>query len=97
VALDEARLVALAPDLMPEQIRAIDRQLQLIPRICAGDPAAGPIARLAQSERWHWLVAPASTVVQSSAIHTGLSEDPARELERLFTSMVHLPRAESPG
>jgi hypothetical protein len=97
VALDVARLTALAPDLTQEQIRAIDRQLQLIPQICAGDPAAGPIAQLAQAERWHWLVSPASTVVQPSAIHTGMSDDPARDLDRLFTSMVRPLRGDLPG
>jgi hypothetical protein len=97
VALDEARLTALAPDLTREQLQAIDRQLQLIPLICAGNPTTGPIGRLAQAERWHWLVAPSSTVIQPSAIHTGMSDDPARELDRLFASMVHLPRGNLPG
>ncbi|HET8524211.1 MAG TPA: DUF3037 domain-containing protein [Thermomicrobiales bacterium] len=97
VALNEARLMALAPDLTPDQIRGIDRQLQMIPRLCAGDPAAGPIALLAQAERWHWLVAPSSTVIQPSAIHTGMSDNPAHELDRLFASMVNLPEVKLPG
>jgi hypothetical protein len=72
------------------QVDAIERHLDLIPRLCAGDQSAGPIARLTQAERWHWLVAPSSTVVQPSPIHTGISDDPAAELDRLFATMVQI-------
>ena len=85
VALDRARLAALAPDVDAD---GIERHLQTLVRIAAGDPQAGPIARLEQSERFHWLVAPSSTVVQPSPVHTGLSGDPAAELERLFVTLV---------
>jgi hypothetical protein len=83
--LDEAALAALSPGCDPEDLR---RQLQTIERVAAGDPAGGPIAALEPSERFHWLTAPASTVVQSSPVHTGLTADPAGELDRLFAQLV---------
>ena len=85
VALDEARLAALAPDVDPSTIRA---HLDAIARIAAGDAAAGPIARLGIGERFHWLVAPSSTVIQPSEVHTGMCEDPVAELDHLFEQMV---------
>jgi hypothetical protein len=91
IELDAARLAALAPWL---DIAEIERQLALIPRIAAGD-AADPIGRLAQAERFHWLVAPSSTVVQPSPVHSGLCHDPAAELERLMATMVRPPTPES--
>ena len=83
--LDEARLAALAPDLDPATVRP---HLAAIERIARGDPAGGPIAGLSFAERFHWLVSPASTIIQPSAVHTGLSDDPAAELEHLFESLV---------
>ena len=85
VALDQARLRALAPDADPATILP---HLEAIERIAAGDPLAGPIARLGQAERFHWLVAPSSTVIQPSEVHTGLCDDPAAELEHLFERLV---------
>ncbi|HEY5088462.1 MAG TPA: DUF3037 domain-containing protein, partial [Polyangia bacterium] len=64
IALDESRLRALAPEI---DLPAVTRQLDAIRALCAGDPAAGPIAQLSVSERFHWLSAPRSTVVQPSA------------------------------
>lgn len=88
VHLDRARLKALAPYLDEVTIDEIERQLDLIPRIAAGDPAAGPIASLSMSERWHWLAAPASTMIQPSSVHTGLTDDPETELAELFADLV---------
>jgi Protein of unknown function (DUF3037) len=85
VRLDRARVQALAPTVDLDEVAAA---LALIPRLCAGDPAAGPIAKLDQPERFHWLVAPRSTILQTSPVHTGLTEDPAASLERLFQTMV---------
>ena len=85
IALDEKRLAAFAPDLDPASIRP---HLDAIERIAAGDPTAGPIAALGQAERFHWLVAPSSTIIQPSSVHTGLCSDPAGELEKLFASLV---------
>jgi hypothetical protein len=84
-SLDERRLAALAPQA---DAAAIARRLGDLERVAAGDATAGPVARLEPSERFGWLTAPASTVVQPSAVHTGLCEDPAAMLDRLFTRLV---------
>ena len=83
--LDETRLRAIAPDTEPTTIRP---HLDAIERIANGDPAGGPIARLSIAERFHWLVAPASTIIQPSPVHTGLTDEPASELDRLFETLV---------
>ena len=85
IELDEARVRALAPDADLDAVRA---HLAAFSRIAAGDPDAGPIAALPESERFHWLVAPSSTIIQCSPVHTGLSEDPAGELEHLMARLV---------
>jgi hypothetical protein len=85
VGLDVARLQALAPGIDPA---TIEEHLAAIERVAAGDPEAGPIARLGQGERFHWLVAPSSTVIQPSEVHTGLSDDPGAELNHLFERLV---------
>ena len=83
--LDERRLAALAPRLDPASLRP---HLEAVERIAAGDPAAGPIARLGTAERFHWLVAPSSTMIQASEVHTGLCDDPAAELDHLVATLV---------
>jgi hypothetical protein len=85
IGLDVARLQALAPGIDPA---TIEEHLAAIERVAAGDPEAGPIARLGQGERFHWLVAPSSTVIQPSEVHTGLSDDPGAELNHLFERLV---------
>jgi hypothetical protein len=85
IALDEERLRALAPEADLPAIRA---HLDAFARVAAGDPAAGPIAELPVSERFHWLVAPSSTMIQCSPVHTGLSDDPAGELGKLVARLV---------
>ena len=87
-ALDERRLAALWPELDPATVRP---QLHAIERIAAGDADAGPIARLDETARFHWLVSPSSTIIQPSAVHTGLCDDPAGQLDRLYESLVVLP------
>jgi Protein of unknown function (DUF3037) len=87
-ALDEALLAALAPGCDPAEVRA---QLETLVAVAAGAPEGGHVAGLPQSERFHWLTAPASTIVQPSAVHTGLTDDPAGELERLFSELVSRP------
>ena len=84
-ALDRGRLAALAPDVDP---LTVEPHLEAIEAIARGEPAGGPIALLGFAERFHWLVAPASTIIQPSAVHTGLTEDPAAELDRLFAALV---------
>jgi hypothetical protein len=93
IALDADRLAALAPDLDPATVRP---HLEAIERVAAGDPSAGPIAGLDQAERFHWLVAPASTIIQPSAVHTGLCDDPATELDHLIARLVDQPGAITP-
>lgn len=88
LALDEGRLRALAPDL---DFAGVARQLDAIRAVCAGDTAAGPVAALSPSERFHWLAAPRSTVVQPSAAHVGIGEDPAAALDRIFAAAVSPP------
>jgi hypothetical protein len=83
--LDEAALAALSPGCDPAEVRAHLRTLELV---AAGDPAGGPIAALEPSERFHWLTAPSSTIVQPSPVHTGLTADPAAELDHLFARLV---------
>lgn len=84
-ALDERRLTALAPDADAEILRA---HLDVLVAVARGAPGAGPIAALDQSDRFHWLVAPASTVLQPSPVHTGLCLEPAEMLDRLFAALV---------
>jgi Protein of unknown function (DUF3037) len=85
VALDEARLLALAPDVDLDAVRG---HLDALSLIAAGDEAAGPIAALPASERFHWLVSPSSTIIQCSPVHTGLTDDPEGELDRLVAQLV---------
>lgn len=82
IELDEERLRALAPDIDVELVR---EHLASIPAICGG---SGPIGRLAPRERFHWLVAPRSTIIQTSPVHTGRTDEPSRVLEELLRKMV---------
>jgi hypothetical protein len=88
VALDTRRLKVLAPELDSEDVA---RRLDLILLICRGDPAAGTLAEWSPSARFHWLVAPRSTIIQISPVHSGLTADPQGELDHLFDTMVRLP------
>jgi hypothetical protein len=89
IALDEARLRALSP---ATDIVEVALALASIPKIAAGDPAGGPIAALPRGERFHWLVAPRSAIIQTSPVHTGLCEDPAQALAQLVERLVLPPR-----
>jgi hypothetical protein len=84
-ALDEAALGAMHPGC---DVEAMHGQLRLIERIAAGEAKAGPIGLLDQSERFGWLTAPRSTIVQPGPIHTGTTEDPAATFEHLFAVLV---------
>ena len=83
--VDENRVRALWPDLDLDSIRP---HLEAIEKVAAGDADGGPIARLDATARFHWLVAPSSTIIQPSSVHTGLCGDPGGELEKLFESLV---------
>ncbi len=85
VYLDRQKLKVFAPDLDPEEI---ERRLKAIEKICEGDPSAGSIAQLAQRARFHWLIAPRSTLVQVSPAHSGICEDAQSTLDRLFEEQV---------
>lgn len=85
VAFDDARLLAIAPEIDLIDAR---RHLEVIPRICAGDSTAGPIAGLSQSERFNWLIAPRSAMIQMSSVHSGIADDPTQVLKKLMSSMV---------
>jgi hypothetical protein len=91
LALDEARLRAFWPPLDLDLMR---QQLEGRRRVCEGDRAAGPVARLSQSERFHWLVAPSSTIIQPSPTHSGLCSDPAAALDELLERLVLAPQPE---
>jgi hypothetical protein len=93
VELDEPRLLALAPDI---DVDAVRTYLASIPVICAGGPAAGPIGKLSARERFDWLVAPRSTIIQTSRVHTGRCTSPGDLVEHLLNVMVRVP-ARSPG
>jgi hypothetical protein len=88
IALDRARLRALDASVDADEV---ERALALIPLVCAGDPASGPIGRLPQADRFHWLTSPRSTVTQPSPVHSGICDDPAAALTRLMDAMVLPP------
>jgi hypothetical protein len=85
IALDRARLAALWPAI---DLAEVAHALELFPWIAAGDPRGGPIAHLPRSERFHWLIAPRSAIIQTSAAHTGLCDDPAVALADLVARLV---------
>jgi hypothetical protein len=85
VHLDPVRLRALDPDV---DLALVEEHLAAIPLVAAGGEGSGPIGRLTTRERFHWLVAPRSTILQVSPVHSGLCDDPAAALERLFAGMV---------
>ena len=89
IELDERRLKALDPAI---DIEAIRTHLASIPAICAGGSEGGPIGRLSRRERFDWLVAPRSTTIQTSKVHTGRCSDPQGLLEHLLKTMVRSPQ-----
>ena len=88
--VDAQRLAAVAPDL---DLTDVGASLEAIRAVVCGEPAGGALARLPASERFGWLVAPSSTIIQPSQVHTGLTRDPAATLERLFSTLVAAPGA----
>jgi hypothetical protein len=87
VELDEKRLRALSPDIDISDLRD---HLQAFEKVANGVEDGGPIARLSQRERFHWLVAPRSTVIQVSPVHAGLSDNPKQTVEQLFRRLVKI-------
>ncbi|HVK87044.1 MAG TPA: DUF3037 domain-containing protein [Kofleriaceae bacterium] len=85
LALDHARLRALDPAI---DVAEVEAALASIPWIAAGDPRGGPLAALPRSERFHWLVAPRSAIIQTSPVHTGLCDEPGDALDQLLARLV---------
>jgi molybdopterin-guanine dinucleotide biosynthesis protein len=91
IELDHARLQALAPSI---DLAVVESYLEAIPKVCAGGGEAGSVGSLPQRARFHWLVAPRSTVIQTSAVHSGVHHDPKAALESLFEKLVRPPKEE---
>jgi len=85
--VDEARLRSLAPDV---DAALVERHLRVFEAICEGAAEGGPIAALPRPERFHWLVAPRSTMIQTSPVHVGRSQNVQRALEGLLDEFVRL-------
>jgi Protein of unknown function (DUF3037) len=85
IELDADRLRALAPDI---DLALVESYLEAIPKICEGGGEAGSIGALPQRARFHWLVAPRSTIIQTSDVHSGVHEDPQAALDSLFEKLV---------
>jgi hypothetical protein len=83
--LDPWKLQAIAPDTDPD---FVESHLIAMAAVASGDPEGGPLARMERAERFHWLVAPSSTIVQPSPVHTGVTTDPVATLAQLFTALV---------
>ena len=90
IDLDESRLLALDPHVDLATVRA---HLATIPLICAGGAAAGPIGALSRRERFDWLTAPRSSLIQTAPVHSGRCSDSGAILDHLMQAMVRTPRA----
>jgi hypothetical protein len=88
IEIDRPRLRAFAPDL---DMASIERHLDAFVAICEGTPEGGPIAQLPPSERFHWLTAPRSAVIQTSPVHIGCGDDPHAALDALYAALVRQP------
>ena len=88
VSLDEARCRRSSRPFSAHERQELREQLAALARVAAGDPTAGPIAALPASDRFGWLVAPSSTIIQTSQVHTGLTADPRKTLRSLFDELV---------
>lgn len=85
IECDQARLESLDPAV---DCALVSSHLETIPRVCRGGPDAGPIGALSQRERFHWLVAPRSTIIQMSPVHSGVHHDMNAALDNLFEKLV---------
>ena len=89
IEVDEAVLRAIDPGI---DLQTVQSNLEVIPAVCRGGPAAGPIGMLPPRNRFRWLVAPRSTIIQPSAVHTGRTSDPAACLDHLMDRIVRRAR-----
>ena len=85
IQLDEDRLHSFAPNMDFAQVQ---QQLDHLLKVCHGQAESGPIGQLSQSERFHWLVSPRSTIIQISPVHVGLCTDPNLALQQLLEKLV---------
>jgi DUF3037 family protein len=92
IELDQERLLAIDPSV---DFAAVETYLAAIPKICAGGGEAGSIGSLPQRARFHWLVSPRSTVIQTSEVHSGVHYDLSAALDGLFEKLVRLPQKNS--
>jgi hypothetical protein len=83
--VDRERVASFAPTI---DIPLLDRYIDAYCRVCRGGADAGPVGLLPASERFHWLTAPRSAVIQTSAVHPGRGVDARAELEKLVRSIV---------
>ena len=89
IELDRDRLMALDPSI---DVPMVESYLEAIPKVCAGGGEAGSIGALPQRARFHWLVAPRSTIIQTSDVHSGVHADPRMALQSLFEKLVRMPK-----
>jgi hypothetical protein len=89
IELDRDRLTALDPSI---DVPMVESYLEAIPKVCAGGGEAGSIGALPQRARFHWLVAPRSTIIQTSDVHSGVHADPRTALQSLFEKLVRMPK-----
>ena len=87
IQLNAERMKALWPDA---DVALAKKHLDAVPRICAGDPEAGPIAKLSQRERFHWIISPRSTIIQPSPVHTGVCDGTDGLLDRLAKQFLRI-------
>jgi len=85
IGLDRQRLLGLDPSI---DVAVVESYLEAIPKVCAGGGEAGSIGSLPQRARFHWLVAPRSTVIQTSDVHAGVTHDLDAALASLFDKLV---------
>jgi hypothetical protein len=90
IRLDDARLKALWPEA---DVALVCQHLEAAERVCAGDESAGPMAKLPQRERFHWLISPRSTVIQPSPVHTGVCDETEGLLDRLEKQFLRVEPA----
>lgn len=87
IRVDADRMKALWPDT---DVELAKDHLEAVRRICEGDPAAGPIAKLSQRERFHWIISPRSTIIQPSPVHTGVCDETDGLLDRLEKQFLNV-------
>jgi Protein of unknown function (DUF3037) len=85
ILADATQLAARVPGVDLDLLLRYLRASQLV---CDGDATAGPVALAPPSERFHWLTAPRSDVIQSSPVHSGMTEDPRAALDELYARFI---------